>query len=219
MPKSEVYNCNCMDTDRGLPSYFDNYFDLAVVDPPYGIKGHKQRVFNDGKEWDNNIPKSSYFYELKRVSKNYIVWGGNYFSDVWPCKNFIVWDKRQPQGLTFAMIEIAATSFDKPAELYFTQPAGRRGFYTVDEKRIHPTQKPLKLYNWILRKYAKKGDLILDTHIGSGSSRIAAYKMGYDFIGYELDSDYFNDMNKRFDKECKNIEVIKGIEYKQQSLF
>jgi site-specific DNA-methyltransferase (adenine-specific) len=183
---------------EGMAKYPDKYFELAIVDPPYGIGMDKMRVFNDGKKWDNERPSKEYFIELKRISKNQIVWGGNYFEELWPCKGFIIWDKHQPEGLSFAMIELATCTIDKPAKMYFTKPAGERGFYTVDGKRIHPTQKPIKLYKWLLANYTKPGDKILDTHLGSGSSRIAAYEMGFDFTAFELDKDYFDAQEKRF---------------------
>jgi site-specific DNA-methyltransferase (adenine-specific) len=195
MPTSEVFNMDCME---GMAKYPDKYFELAIVDPPYGIGMDKMRVFNDGKKWDNERPSKEYFIELKRISKNQIVWGGNYFEELWPCKGFIIWDKHQPEGLSFAMIELATCTIDKPAKMYFTKPAGERGFYTVDGKRIHPTQKPIKLYKWLLANYTKPGDKILDTHLGSGSSRIAAYEMGFDFTAFELDKDYFDAQEKRF---------------------
>lgn len=190
-----------------MSRYDDNYFDLAIVDPPYGIGGHKQRVFNDGKEWDNSIPNDQYFKELKRVSKNQIVWGGNYFKNQWPCKGFIIWDKHQPDGLTFAMVELAATSFNITAKMYFTKPAGERGFYTVDGKRIHPTQKPVQLYEWQLHKFANEGDKILDTHAGSFSIGIACHKLGFELTACELDKDYYNDSIKRF----KNVTAQKDL--------
>lgn len=189
MDKTMVYNIDCMD---GMKQYSDGHFDLAIVDPEYGIGGHKQRVFDDGKRWDNDRPSPEYFIELKRVSKNQIVWGGNYFWELWPCKSFIIWDKHQPEGISFAMVELAWTSFDVPAKMYFTKPAGERGFYTVDSKRIHPTQKPVKLYKWLLKNYAKEGDKILDTHGGSMSSVIACLDMGFPITCYELDTDYYN---------------------------
>jgi len=198
-------NDDCM---KHLPNFADNHFDLAIVDPPYGIGGHKQRVFNDGKKWDSSIPDDRFFSQLKRVSKNQIVWGGNYFKELWPCKGFIIWDKHQPNGLTFAMVELAATSFDIPAKMYFTKPAGERGFYTVDEKRIHPTQKPIALYRWLLQNYAQPGDLILDTHVGSGSSLVACEMEGFDYIGYEIDKEYYDGAMKRIKAERNKIDMF-----------
>lgn len=192
----ELLNIDCMEY---MATCKDKQFDLAIVDPPYGINGHKQRVFNDGKLWDLERPTTEYFVELKRISKNQIVWGGNYFSELWPCKGFVVWDKHQPEGISFAMIELATTTFDIPAKLYFTKPAGERGFYTVDSKRIHPTQKPIALYKWLLKTFVKDNDKIIDTHLGSGSSAIACYDFGCDFVGCEIDEDYYRDARKRFE--------------------
>jgi site-specific DNA-methyltransferase (adenine-specific) len=195
MPTSEVFNMDCME---GMAKYPDKYFELAIVDPPYGIGMDKMRVFNDGKKWDNERPSKEYFIELKRISKNQIIWGGNYFEELWPCKGFIIWDKKQPESLSFAMIELATCTINKPAKMYFTKIPGKQGFFTVDGERIHPTQKPIKLYKWLLANYTNPGDKILDTHLGSGSSRIAAYEMGFDFTGFELDKDYYDAQEKRF---------------------
>ena len=194
----ELLNMDCMDY---LKDCNDNQFDLAIVDPPYGINMHKQRVFDDGKRWDSARPSKAYFVELKRVSKNQIVWGGNYFSELWPCKGFLIWDKHQPEGLTFAMVELATCTINKPAKMYFTKPAGERGFYTVDGKRIHPTQKPIQLYKWLIKNYAEKDHKILDTHLGSGSSAIAAHYFGCDFTGIEIDKDYYDAACERFKAE------------------
>ena len=185
-----LFNTDNLDFMRSVP---DKFYELAIVDPEYGIGGHKQRVFDDGKRWDNDRPDPKYFIELKRISKNQIIWGGNYFAELWPCKSFIIWDKHQPEGISFAMVELAWTSFDIPAKMFFTKPAGERGFYTVDSKRIHPTQKPIALYKWLLKNYAKEGDKIFDSHGGSLSIAIACGEMGYDLDACELDQDYFKD--------------------------
>lgn len=192
-----------MDCLAGLRHYPDNYFDLAVVDPPYGIeinmnmgrkKGQPKR--HNEKDWDNQIPEEAYFNELFRVSKNQIIWGGNYFP-LPLTKSWIFWDKNVPEGVSFADGELAWTSFDKTlvkAKIDYS------GFQGMDNGgKIHPTQKPVRLYDWIYMKYAKQGDLILDTHVGSGSSRIAADKAGLNFVGFEIDEEYFNAANKRFD--------------------
>jgi site-specific DNA-methyltransferase (adenine-specific) len=201
--ESIVYNEDCM---IGMAQYPDKYFDLAVVDPPYGINMDKMRVFNDGKKWDLERPSKEYFIELKRISKNQIIWGGNYFEELWPCKGFIIWDKHQPEGLTFAMVELAYCSINKPAKMFFTKPAGERGFYTVDGKRIHPTQKPIALYDWIYLKYLPNGGKVIDTHLGSGSNRIAADKASnIDFIGFELDKDYYEAQEKRWAEYKKQL--------------
>jgi len=196
MSRIELHNIDCLPY---MKQCSDKQFDLAIVDPPYGISGHKQRVFDDGKRWDYEIPSHEYFQELQRISVNQIIWGGNYFPDLWKdgCKGFVVWDKRQPEGLTFAMIEMAWTSFDIPAKLFFTKPAGERGFYTVDCKRIHPTQKPIELYKWLLHIYAKPGDKIIDTHLGSGSIALACEEYGFDLTATEIDQEYFAAASKR----------------------
>lgn len=209
---SEVFNSDCLE---GMKSFPDNYFDLAVVDPPYGINAPnmaatpfqrrsglqrlnggggklKNRVLNTSKkiEWDNAIPTDEYFAELKRVSKNQIIWGGNYFP-LPPSRCIICWDKVQPWE-NFSQVELAWTSFDSPARLY------RYDNRTGD--KIHPTQKPVKLYEWIYFNYLSEGGKVLDTHLGSQSNRIAAHKMGnIDFTAYEIDKDYFEQGNKRFE--------------------
>ncbi len=179
-----------------MKEYPNKYFDLAVVDPPYGIggkfKGGKtgKMNFNEivNKDWDK-VPSDEYFSELQRVSKNQIIWGGNYFN-LPPTRCFIVWDKIISEDFSLAMAELAWTSFDKLAKIYKLQ--------VPKNGKIHPTQKPVKLYDWIFKNYAKPTDKILDTHLGSGSSRIAAYKSGLSFVGIELDKDYFDAQEKRF---------------------
>ena len=203
--KTRSFNMDCLEFMQSLP---DKFYDLAIVDPPYGIGMDKQRVFNDGKKWDNDRPSKEYFIELIRISKNQIVWGANYFEELWPCKGFIIWDKHQPEGLTFAMVELATCTIDRPAKMFFTKPAGERGFYTVDSKRIHPTQKPIKLYEWLLINYAKEGDKILDTHGGSQSSRIACFNLGFELDIIELDQEYFEQGNKRFEQHKKQLTLF-----------
>jgi len=179
-----------------MARYPDNYFDLAIVDPPYGIgdkfKGGKtgKMNFNEivNKDWDK-VPSDEYFAELQRVSKNQIIWGGNYFN-LPPTRCFIVWDKIISEDFSLAMAELAWTSFDKLAKIYKLQ--------VPKNGKIHPTQKPVKLYDWLLHNYAKPNDLILDTHLGSGSSRIAAYKGGFNFVGFEIDQEYYEKQEKRF---------------------
>jgi site-specific DNA-methyltransferase (adenine-specific) len=201
----ELLNIDCMEYMSTVP---DKFFDLAIVDPPYGIGGHKQRVFDDGKKWDNERPSAEYFIELKRVSKNQIVWGGNYFAELWPCKSFVVWDKRQPEGISFAMIELATTSFDIPAKLYFTKPAGERGFYTVDSKRIHPTQKPIALYKWLLKIFANEGDKIFDSHLGSGSIALACHDYKFELTACEIDKEYYEAATKRYLNHITQISMF-----------
>jgi site-specific DNA-methyltransferase (adenine-specific) len=199
---SQVYNMDCMEL---MAQYPDKYFDLAVVDPPYGIDlanmnmgvGKSKKVSKiqnrkwKPKDWDNETPSTEYFNELFRVSKNQIIWGGNYFN-LPPCKNYIIWDKEIPEGLSFADCEMAWTSFDKAPKMF------RHSVYLDKANKFHPTQKPVKVYDWIYKNYAKEGDKILDTHLGSGSSRIAANKAGLDFIGCELDKDYYDAQEKRY---------------------
>ena len=203
-PESIVYNADCMDIMKEYP---DKYFDLAVVDPPYGIgeasakihtRHHSQKKYAI-KDWDNEPPSEEYFNELKRVSKNQIVWGANHFierinknSSCW-----IVWDK---DGFgDQADCEIAWTSYKTAVRKFkYTWNGFRQQDMKNKEVRFHPTQKPVKLYDWIFKNYAKPTDKILDTHLGSGSSRIAAYKSGLSFVGIELDKDYFEAQEKRF---------------------
>lgn len=154
------------------------------------------------KKWDDAPPTADYFGELCRVSKHQIIWGGNYF-ELPPTKSWIFWDKDVPRGVSFADGELAWTSYDKTLCKVLIPYSGFRG----SEGRIHPTQKPVALYKWLLGKYAKQGDKILDTHLGSGSSRIAAHDMGFDFTGFELDKDYFEAMEKRFQKHISQLEL------------
>ena len=196
-----------MDCMEGMKQYPDKYFDLAIVDPPYGIGAAKQidlgnsnkKVKHKTKDWDNAIPTAEYFAELFRVSKNQIVWGGNYLmskiqkdSACW-----IFWDKNNGDS-TFADGELAWTSFNSPVRLAKIHWCGSAAKHETGQNKIHPTQKPIKLYDWILMKYAKPNDLILDTHLGSGSSRIAAYKGGFNFVGFEIDQEYYEKQEKRF---------------------
>lgn len=206
---SEVYN---EDNMIGMPRYPDKFFDLAVVDPPYGIGAIKGKEQKDGcthgryrkrfekKGWDLSRPGFRYFEELQRVSKNQIIWGGNYFTEFLPpSMGWIFWDKGQ--NIDASDGELAFTSFNKALRRIVLNraTAGKFGGY------IHPTQKPVALYRWILDKYAKSGDKILDTHMGSQSSRIAAFNMGFDFYGWEIDKDYFEAGNERFENQQTQI--------------
>jgi site-specific DNA-methyltransferase (adenine-specific) len=177
-----------------MSRYPDNYFDLAIVDPPYGIdinsSGTHFKEKYDIKEWDKSTPSTEYFNELKRVSKNQIVWGGNYFLDrLGNCKCFIIWDKKIAEDMSFAMCEMAWTSFKNGAKIYKNT--------ATQINRIHPTQKPVKLYEWLLIRYAKEGDKILDTHLGSGSIAIACHNLKFNLTACELDKDYFDASLKR----------------------
>ena len=198
------------DNMKLMSRYEDNYFDLAIVDPPYGIgdkfKGGKtgKMNFNEvvNKGWDIKPPTKEYFKELIRVSKNQIIWGGNYFLDnLQSSRCFIVWDKKISQDFSLAMCELARTSFDKLAKIY------RLSVPKVGGK-IHPTQKPIKLYEWLLMNYAKEGDKILDTHLGSGSIALACHNLGYDLTACELDKEYYNDAMKRIEDHKKQLRMF-----------
>lgn len=196
-----AYNMDCMDAMREMK---DEAFDLAIVDPPYGInitKSGRLKRYNTQTRWDNERPSDLYFEELFRVSKHQIIWGGNYF-DLPPTRCFLIWDKLQPEELTFAGCEFAWTNMSGTAKMFHMSPLQRK------EPRIHTTQKPVELYTWILNNYAKKGDKILDTHLGSGSSRIAAYDLGFDFVGYEIDKEYFEKQEQRFRKHTAQVNMF-----------
>jgi site-specific DNA-methyltransferase (adenine-specific) len=214
----------------------DKHYDLAIVDPPYGInapnmtmgsnpnrkdmkgavsvaqklKGRlnsgggklKDRLLNKSKiEWDNSVPSAEYFSELKRVSKNQIIWGGNYFP-LAPTRCILVWDKMQPWE-NFSQVELAWTSFDGPAQIFKYSNTGGAN----KEQKIHPTQKPVFLYKWALHKYAKPGDKILDTHLGSGSIAIACHDMGFALDACEIDADYYASATLRFQKHISQQQL------------
>ena len=205
---------DCMDYMRGLP---DNAFELAIVDPPYGIDWNKQTknvntgknwIQHEYKDWDGKSPTPEYFKELYRVSKNQIIWGGNYFLDYLnPTPCFLIWDKKMTDKHLMSMSEFAWTSFRTKNLIFRQPPVGDRGFYNIDGTRIHPTQKSIKLYEWQLMNYAKEGDKILDTHRGSASLDIACHNLGFDLVTCEIDTDYFNDGNKRL-KQHQQQQVI-----------
>lgn len=200
-PSSIVYLEDCV---QGLKRFADNYFDVAIVDPPYGIgrsgqtetftknPKHKRKHFAD-KGWDYEKPTSEYWQELFRVSKNQIIWGANYFTYYLPASmGWIFWDKGQ--DLSMSDGELAYTSFDKALRRVIIN----RGQLMVEGGTIHPTQKPIKLYDWLIYNYCAEANLILDTHVGSGSSRISANKAGKQFIGFEIDPEYYEKQEKRF---------------------
>ena len=203
------------DNMKLMGRYEDNHFDLAIVDPPYGIdlanmnmgigKSKKASKIQNRKwkpkDWDKNTPSLDYFEELFRVSKNQIIWGGNYF-ELPPCKNYIIWDKEIPLGLSFADCEMAWTSFNKAPKIF------RHSAYLDKNNKFHPTQKPIKLYKWILSKYANEGDKILDTHLGSGSIAIACHDLGFDLTACELDTDYYNSAIKRLTDHQKQLKLL-----------
>lgn len=203
----EYFNEDCM---TGMARYPDKYFDLAIVDPPYGISYARGkngwgeceiRADRSDVKWDKKTPEKEYFDELLRVSKNQIIWGGNYFTDKLPVsKCWIVWNKIEntENKSVFADAELAWTSLGKVVRMFNLRTMGFISD-TKDKGRIHPTQKPTELYKWLLQTYAKQGDKILDTHVGSASSLIACYDMGFDAVGFELDADYYKASKQRLE--------------------
>ena len=200
-----LYNKDCMEA---LKEFKDNQFDLAIVDPPYGIDV-KTRVFDDGKKWDSNIPPKEYFEELFRVSVNQIIWGANYFLDYLGATScYLIWDKKMTDKHLMSMSELAWTSFKSKNLIFRQPPVGDRGFYNIDGKRIHPTQKSIKLYEFLLINYSKEGDKILDTHLGSGSIAIACHNLGFDLEGFELDKEYFEAASKRLKQHQQQLKMF-----------
>lgn len=204
---SEVFN---EDNMIGMARYPEKFFDLAIVDPPYGIcvnhnmgrrKGDRKSNYKT-VDWDHEPPPREYFVELMRVSVNQIIWGANHFISRMPFDSpcWIMWDKRFGEGVSFAQFELAWTSFDSTAKKYDKHP---NGF-----PRIHPTQKPVALYKWLLLNYGKNGGAVLDTHMGSQSSRIAAFQMGFNYWGWEIDPDHFASGNKRFKEQTAQLPLL-----------
>lgn len=226
----ELLNIDCMVYMAGLP---DKAFDLAIVDPPYGINVAKlsytqydgrQAVQKNGSkltvkkliykhgDWDKQPPTAEYFSELKRVSREQIIWGVNYMPFAFPGGR-VVWNKLMPNGVSFSDCEIAYCSIHDRVRYFeflwagmfqgnsLKDPKSQKGNKQLNQKRIHPTEKPFQLYAWLLKNYAKNGYRILDTHLGSGSSAIAAHKLGFDFVGCEIDKDYYEAAVKRYKKE------------------
>tara|TARA_R100001510_G_scaffold53781_1_gene55717 strand:- start:381 stop:989 length:609 start_codon:yes stop_codon:yes gene_type:complete len=197
----ELHNIDCMEY---LATCEDDAFELAIVDPPYGIdinsSGRLGHYGGKGKKWDRAIPDKTYFEQIRRVSVDQIVWGANYF-EMPPTRCFLIWDKQQPKGVSFASCEYAWTSFEQSAKTFYQRPQG------ADPYRIHPTQKPVKLYEWLLMNYAKEGDRILDTHLGSGSIAIACHNLGFDLVGCELDADYFDAAQKRLKQHQSQLRI------------
>lgn len=186
-------NIDCMEAMKRYP---DKWFELAVVDPPFGLGNFVQTSGNvRGKkvEWNDNVPSPEYFKELERVSKHRIIFGANYYNCFSGKMGAIIWIKNQPMP-NFSKAVIASCTFHKKIELY-TQTWTN---FVHSRSTDHPCEMPVDLYKWLLTNYAKQGDKILDTHLGSGSSRIAAYDLGFDFTGFELDSEYFAAQEKRF---------------------
>ena len=234
------YNMDCME---GMKQFPDNYFDLAIVDPPYGDGGahgsdktragsaerstvidhlhssqrKREKVARTGGTWASKFgkkiiswdvaPKQEYFDELFRISRNQIIWGGNYFY-LPPTRCFLVWKKHIPENFSMAMCEYAWTSFNANAKVFEYPSIDNSGM------RFHPTQKPIELYEWILRNYAHEGDKILDTHVGSASSLIACQRLGFDFVGFEIDSTYYQLASERFERETAQMTIesyLKGM--------
>ena len=209
----ELHHVDCMEYMKGLE---DNAFDLAIVDPPYGIsvnismgrrKGMSHSGYHKFAGGDIDPPTADYFSELNRVSKDQIIWGANHFVSKLPqpadSSCWLMWDKGHSEEVSFAQFELAWTSFTSVCKKFDRA-------VQADKNRIHPTQKPVKLYQWLLKNYAKEGDRILDTHLGSGSSAIAAHYGGFDFVGCELDEDYFNAAKARIDHETAQVDMFGG---------
>lgn len=231
---NQLYNMDCME---GMKQFPDKYFDLAIVDPPYGggwedkkrsrfgswfdkyeIKanrvggGYAKKYGKKIEHWDI-APDESYFKELFRVSKNQIIWGGNYFK-LPPTRGFVIWRKLTiSESFSMAMCEYAWSSFNANAKYIELPPQG-----TTKEKRFHPTQKPVALYRWLLNNYAKSGDKILDTHAGSASSFVAAYEMSFDYIGFEIDKDYYDSACKRMEAVMAQTRLLIAVEQKNEQI-
>lgn len=198
-PDINLFNCDCMDLMKEIP---DNYFQLAICDPPYGIgvntnmgrrKGDKKSDYHKFHGEDKSIPDFLYFTELKRISKNQIIWGGQFMTEYLnPSPCWLLWNKGFSEDVTFSQVEMAWTSFSTTTKKFDFNAA-------ANNNRIHPTQKPVQLYKWLLKNYAKPEFKIIDTHLGSGSSAIAAYDFGIkEFVGCEIDKEYYEAALKRF---------------------
>lgn len=211
---NKVHLIDCMEYMKDIE---DNYFELAIVDPPYGINFAKKHtgkgwVERESKEWDKAPPKAEYFEELYRISKNQIIWGGNYFvKHLHHSQGWIFWDKGQRE-FSLADGELAFTSFSRALRVF----EYARGTMAAKEKnKFHPTQKPVALYKWLLKNYAKPGDKIFDSHVGSGSIRIACHDMGFEFTGCELDKDYWEAQEQRFKNHTAQNDLFSGEEYQE----
>ncbi len=205
-PLNTLVNGDCME---GMKSFPDKYFELAIVDPPYGIgvnhnmgrrKGDRPSNYKPAV-WDNKAPEKGYFDELFRISINQIIWGANHFISKMPIDAdcWLLWDKGFSEDLSFAQFELAWTSLDGTCKKYDKFP--------LQQYRIHPTQKPIALYKWLLRNYAHPGDKIIDTHVGSGSSIIAFIDSGFDWIGFEIDADYHAAATKRIEQHKQQLKL------------
>lgn len=203
-----------MDCMEGMAKFPDKYFDLAIVDPPYGgvtkggymtnhMSGGVAKCRNDYhlSLWQCGKPTKEYFNELVRVSKNQIIWGGNYFASMLPDSQcWLVWDKEKPENVSYADVELAWTSFNLASRIFhFAWNGMVQGNMKHKEYKIHPTQKPVALYKWIISKFAKENDIILDTHVGSASSLIACRETGHRYVGFEVDEMYYKKAKERLD--------------------
>lgn len=188
MELNRIYNMDCLEYMKTLP---DKCVDLCLTDPPYGIgiSSNPVRQKHAKKDWDSSIPIDDIFKEIFRISKNQVIWGGNYF-DLPKSQGFLIWDKKQPEAFSLAMCEYAYSSIQSPAKMFRYSVLKERG-------KQHPTQKPVKLGEWILEKYAKEGDIIFDPFLGSGTFAVASQNLGFDYIGCELDKDYFEIAQER----------------------
>lgn len=226
--KISVYNCDCMELLKQTP---DNYYSLALVDPPYGIGMDKENnsmsagIRQDGtirkmkswknpkpknytkKLWDNSIPQKKYFEELIRVSKNQIIWGGNYFAEfLKPHGGYVVWEKGVPDGMSLSQAELAYNTCCNNIKIVKILWAGFKK--QNNENRFHPTQKPVALYKWLLHNYAKDGDKILDTHLGSGSIAIACHDYGFELTACELDKEYYDNAVQRIKDHVSQLTLF-----------
>lgn len=214
------YNMDCM---QGMSMFPDKFFDLAIVDPPYGgvsQGGYMRNSAGGGVAkqkndyhlslWKCKKPNKDYFEELQRVSKNQIIWGGNYYASLLnDSQCWIVWDKEKPAGVSFADVELAWTSFDIPSRIFhFAWNGMLQGNMKEKEYKIHPTQKPVALYEWLISRFAKEGDIILDTHVGSASSLIACHNTQHKFVGFEIDSVYYEKAKARLDTETAQYNIF-----------
>ena len=217
-----VHLCDCMEFMKGIP---DKYYELAIVDPPYGLGDklcvggrktrNRMREMYLASAWEDVAPPPEYFDELFRVSQNQIIWGGNYFS-LPPTRGIVVWDKMKFAS-NYSQIEYAWSSFDCVARLF--QFCSNGGFVVAPHnKKIHPTQKPIELYKWLLKNYAKPNDKIFDSHVGSGSIRIACHDMGFDFEGCEIDKDYWEAQENRYNGHAQQGSLFSNDEI-QENIF
>lgn len=219
---NRLYNLDCM---QGMKEFPDGFFDLAIVDPPYGIgiDGQRKRVCRNPKHnrkehsregWDNKPPTEEYFRELERVSRFQVIWGGNYFVPMLQQghKGWLIWDKGQ-RGLSMSDCELAYTSFDTPTRIFTLNRVELQ-----IEGTIHPTQKPVKLYEWVLSLFARRGMKILDTHAGSASSLIACHRFGgLEYVGFEIDEEYYNAATMRLEQEKAQLRIFDLLEAEQEA--